>query len=44
MVRSASVLCAAALMIAACGTTPEDRGISGAGIGAAGGAIVGALT
>ncbi len=44
MVRSASVLCAAALMIAACGTTPQERGISGAGIGAAGGAIIGALT
>ncbi len=44
MIRSASVLCAAALMIAACGTTPEERGISGAGIGAAGGAIIGAVT
>lgn len=44
MVRSASMLCAAALLIAACGTTPQDRGISGAGIGAAGGAIIGALT
>ncbi len=44
MVRLAGVLCAAALLIAACGTTPEDRGLSGAGIGAAGGAIIGALT
>ncbi len=44
MVRSPSVLCAAALLIAACGTTPQERGISGAGIGAAGGAIIGALT
>ena len=44
MVRSAGVLCAAALLIAACGTTPQDRGISGAGIGAAGGAVIGALT
>ena len=44
MVRSTSVLCAAALVVAACGTTPEERGISGAGIGAAGGAIIGALT
>lgn len=44
MVRSPSVLFAAALLIAACGTTPQDRGISGAGIGAAGGAIIGALT
>jgi len=44
MIRSASVFCAAALVVAACGTTPEERGISGAGIGAAGGAIIGALT
>lgn len=44
MVRSASVLCAAALVVAACGTTPEERGISGAGIGAAAGAIIGAVT
>ena len=44
MVRSASVLCAAALMVAACGTTPQERGISGAGIGAAAGAIIGAVT
>ena len=44
MVRSASVLCAAALVVSACGTTPQERGISGAGIGAAGGAIIGALT
>jgi len=26
-----------------CGTTPGDRGLSGAGIGAAGGAVVGAI-
>ncbi len=44
MVRLGGVLCAAALLIAACGTTPEERGWSGAGIGAAGGAIIGALT
>ncbi len=44
MIRSASVLCAAALVVAACGTTPQDRGISGAGIGAVGGAIIGAVT
>ncbi len=44
MVRSASVLCAAALVVAACGTTPEERGISGAGIGAVGGAIICAVT
>jgi len=28
----------------ACGTTPEERGVSGAGIGAGAGAIVGAVT
>ena len=30
--------------LAACGTTPEERGITGAGLGAAGGAIIGAVT
>ncbi len=44
MVRLGGVLCAAALLIAACGTTPEERGLSGAGIGAVGGAIIGAVT
>jgi peptidoglycan hydrolase-like protein with peptidoglycan-binding domain len=32
------------LLVSACGTTPEERGISGAGIGAGAGAIVGAVT
>ncbi len=32
------------LTISACGTMPEERAISGAGIGAASGAIVGAVT
>jgi osmotically inducible lipoprotein OsmB len=32
------------LALAACGTTTEDRALSGAGIGAAGGAIIGAFT
>jgi osmotically inducible lipoprotein OsmB len=31
-------------MVAACGTTTTDRALSGAGIGAAGGAATGALT
>jgi hypothetical protein len=45
MKRSRCVIGAAALLlVAACGTTPEDRTISGAGIGAAGGAIIGAVT
>lgn len=30
--------------LAACGTTPEERVITGAGLGAAGGAIIGAVT
>jgi len=32
------------LWLAACGDTTEDRAVSGAGIGAAGGAIIGAVT
>jgi peptidoglycan hydrolase-like protein with peptidoglycan-binding domain len=32
------------LVLAACGDTTEDRAVSGAGIGAAGGAIIGAVT
>jgi peptidoglycan hydrolase-like protein with peptidoglycan-binding domain len=32
------------LALAACGNTTEDRAISGAGIGAAGGAVIGAVT
>lgn len=34
---------AAALALAACGSTREDRGLSGAGMGAAGGAAIGAF-
>jgi osmotically inducible lipoprotein OsmB len=33
----------AALLLAACGTTPGERATTGAGIGAAGGAVAGAL-
>ncbi|MFQ5772964.1 MAG: peptidoglycan-binding protein [Kiloniellaceae bacterium] len=44
MVRFGSVAFASALVLAACGTTPEDRTVSGAGIGAAGGAVLGAIT
>lgn len=32
------------VVLTACGTTPEERGISGAGVGAGAGAIVGAVT
>lgn len=35
---------AVALSLAACGTSQQDRGLSGGGIGAAGGAVVGAVT
>ena len=35
---------ALALTVAACGSTPQERGVSGAGLGAAGGAIIGAVT
>lgn len=31
-------------LLAACGNTSEDRGLTGAGLGAAGGAIIGAVT
>jgi peptidoglycan hydrolase-like protein with peptidoglycan-binding domain len=34
----------ASLVLSACGDTTEDRAVSGAGIGAAGGAVVGAVT
>ena len=34
----------APLVLTACGDTTEDRAVSGAGIGAAGGAVVGAVT
>jgi len=37
------LLLLAAIALAGCGTTPGDRGLSGAGIGAAGGAVVGAM-
>ena len=34
---------AAAIALSGCGTSVGDRGLSGAGIGAAGGAVVGAI-
>lgn len=40
MLRVTAVLLTAGLL-AACGTNEEDRAISGAGIGAAGGALLG---
>lgn len=44
MLRTLSIVLAAALLVSACGTVQSDRAASGGGIGAAGGAIVGALT
>ena len=44
MLRLGSVLVASVLVLAACGSTTEDRAISGAGIGAAAGAIIGLVT
>lgn len=44
MPRMAAALTAVLLLLTACGTTPQDRAITGAGIGAAGGAILGAIT
>lgn len=40
----AVALAAVGLALSGCGSTPEDRGISGAGIGASAGAILGAVT
>ncbi|MGE0861244.1 MAG: peptidoglycan-binding protein [Gammaproteobacteria bacterium] len=39
-----SALLASAVALTGCGTTTQDRGISGAGIGASAGAIIGAVT
>ncbi len=41
--RLAVSLVATAIALSACGTSVGDRGLSGAGIGAAGGAVVGAM-
>ena len=44
MFRLACALLVAAFTVAGCGSTLEERGISGAGIGAGAGAVVGAVT
>ena len=44
MIRTVLALLAVGVLASACGSTPQDRGITGAGVGAAGGAIIGALT
>ena len=42
--RMAGLSLVLAVSLGACGSTSEDRGLSGAGIGAAAGAVVGAVT
>ena len=44
MTKMRIVVLAAPFFLAACGSTPQDRAITGGGIGAAGGAIIGAVT
>ena len=44
MIRAVSALLTVGVLAAGCGSNAEDRGISGAGLGAAGGAIIGAVT
>lgn len=39
-----TLVVAGSLATAACGTTPTERGITGAGLASAGGAVIGALT
>jgi osmotically inducible lipoprotein OsmB len=43
MTRIASIAITTLLILSACGTNPGERALSGAGIGAAGGAVVGAV-
>ena len=44
MIKRITTAAAALLLLSACGSTTEDRALSGGGIGAAAGAIVGAVT
>lgn len=44
MTRSAIAVLVATLGLAACGTSTSDRALSGAGLGAAGGAAIGAIS
>ena len=44
MFRLASAMVIVAFTVAGCGSTTEERGISGAGIGAGAGALIGAVT
>lgn len=40
---SFAIVIGATLLLAACGQTPTDRALTGAGIGAAGGALLGSV-
>jgi Putative peptidoglycan binding domain len=44
MLKPGSFFIVLPIFLAACGSTPQDRAITGGGIGAAGGAIIGAVT
>lgn len=44
MYRKTLALVAVALLIGACGSTPGERGVTGAGLGAGAGAAIGAVT
>jgi hypothetical protein len=44
MLRTALAITAVALLLAACGSSTQDRAISGGALGAAGGGAVGAAT
>ena len=44
MLKKHMILLLAGMTLGACGTMPEERAISGGGIGAASGAIIGAVT
>ena len=44
MIRPSWIPVTAVVLLTACGSTTQDRAISGGGIGAAGGAIIGAVT
>lgn len=44
MMRPRILLLAVLFFVASCGSLPQDRAITGGGIGAAGGAIIGAIT
>jgi hypothetical protein len=42
--RFGLALLGATLLLSACGTTPQDRALSGGALGAGGGAAIGAMT